>query len=98
MKKKLSYTLVLFVSMVSYSQMGSLALSFGLPQNEFKENTDAVGFGGDLTLAFPFQKGVPIYFGLDFNYMVYGFNTENLDLSAEVRDQNGALLASPPNP
>ena len=75
------------------AQMGSLALSFGLPQNDFKENTDATGFGGDLSFAFPFQKGTPIYLGLDINYMVYGRNARNEDLFATINDQNGNELA-----
>lgn len=83
--KKLSLTLLFSLfTLASFSQMGSLALTFGLPQNDFKQNTDAVGFGGDLSFAFPFQKGVPIYLGGDINYMVYGRNAEDQDLTAEI--------------
>ena len=67
------------------AQHASLAFSLGLPQNDFKENTDATGFGLDLSVAFPFQQGVPVYAGIDFNYMIYGLNAQNLDLAAEVR-------------
>jgi len=99
MKKSLLSLLLIAIGYSTvYAQMGSLGFSLGLPQNDFKENTDATGFGGDFSLAFPFQKGVPIYLGLDINYMVYGSNSQNLDLSAEVRDQNGALLAELPIP
>ncbi|MEO9869984.1 hypothetical protein [Ekhidna sp.] len=79
--------------LLSSAQMGSFALSLGLPQNDFKANTDATGFGADLSLAFPFQKGVPVYLGLDFNYMVYGRNAQDEDLFATINDQNGAELA-----
>lgn len=98
MKKSLLSLFLLSVCYFTNAQMGSFALSIGLPQNDFKANTDATGFGADLSFAFPFQKGVPIYLGLDLNYMVYGLNNQNLDLSADVRDQNGALLASLPIP
>ena len=85
------FTLIL--SFGASSQMGSLGFSLGLPQNDFRENTDATGFGGDLSLAFPFQKGTPVYLGLDFNYMVYGINRENLDLFANITAPDGSVLA-----
>jgi len=98
MKKILLSLSLLLAFSLANAQLGSLSFSLGLPQNEFQENTDATGFGGDLSFAFPFQKGVPVYFGLDLNYMVYGSNRQNLDLAAEIRDGNGALLASLPIP
>ncbi len=87
--------LLLLISCVftSHSQIGSLGFSLGLPQNDFKENTDAVGFGGDLSLAFPFQKGVPIFLGVDINYMIYGSNARNENLFASINDQNGVEIA-----
>lgn len=93
MKKYLLVTLLITVGMSSYAQMVSLGFSLGLPQNDFKENTDATGFGGDLSVAFPFQKGTPIYLGLDINYMIYGRNAQNHDLFASINDQNGNELA-----
>lgn len=92
MKKLLLTTFLAFGSFFCFSQMGTLALSVGIPQNSFRENTDAVGAGFDLSLAFPFQKGVPIYLGGDINYMVYGRNSSDEDLSAEIRDSNGNLI------
>ena len=94
MKKILLYLIFTFSFMICQAQMGSIGFSFGLPQNDFKENTDTTGFGGDLSFAFPFQKGVPVYLGLDINYMVYGSNARNEDLTATINDQNGAELAS----
>jgi opacity protein-like surface antigen len=94
MKKIFTSAAFLFVFMTAYAQMGSLALSIGVPQNDFKENTDAVGFGFDLSIAFPFQKGTPIYAGLDINYMIYGKNAQNEDLSAQIRSSTGTLLGT----
>ena len=94
MKNYLLISLLSLISICSFGQMGSLGFSLGLPQNDFKENTDATGFGGDLSITFPFQKGTPIYLGLDINYMIYGRNAQNLDLSANVTAQSGAVLAT----
>lgn len=94
--KKLTATLVFFSILTTLeAQMGSLSLSFGAPQNEFKESTDAIGFGGDLSLAFPFQKGIPIYLGFDLNYMVYGLNTRDEELFAQVTLANGTPIGDP---
>ncbi|MEP1035393.1 hypothetical protein [Ekhidna sp.] len=93
MKKYLLISLLSLITVFSFGQMGSIGFSLGLPQNEFKENTDATGFGGDLSFAFPFQKGTPIYLGLDVNYMIYGRNAQNEDLFASINDQNGNELA-----
>jgi hypothetical protein len=90
MKKHLISFAIILISVSSFAQMGSLGFSLGLPQGNFKENTDATGFGGDLSFAFPFQKGVPIYLGLDINYMVYGSNSRNLDLFADITASDGS--------
>ena len=82
----------LLISSLSFAQMGSLAVAVGVPQNEFRENTDATGFGVDLSVAFPLQKGFPISFGLDFNYLVYGSNSQNEDLVAEIKTTNGMFI------
>ncbi len=94
MKKLLLITSAIVTAYSGIAQIGSLGFSVGVPRNDFRENTDATGFGFDLSVAFPFQKGVPIYAGLDFNYMVYGRNAENEDLVAEIRSSQGTLLGS----
>ncbi len=98
MKKLSLVSIFSLFAVASFSQMGSLALSIGIPQNSFRENTDATGIGFDLSFAFPFQKEIPIYLGADINYMVYGFNSQNLDLSADIVAQNGTVIASLPIP
>ena len=90
--KKLVITLIaVIVGQSAIAQFGSLAFSVGVPRNQFRENTNAVGYGGDFTVGFPFQKEAPIYFGLDFNYQVYGLNRTSEDLEAEIRS-NGAFI------
>lgn len=95
MKNSLLTLAFLMLIFTSRAQMGSLSFALGLPQNDFKENTDAVGFGGDLSVAFPFQKGVPIYFGVDINYMVYGLNSTDETLSAQITTSSGQPLGNP---
>ncbi len=95
MKKLLLLTMATLVSGVLSAQFGSLSLSLGLPQNEFRQNTDATGFGGDFTFGIPFQKGAPIFFGLDFNYIVYGSNSREETLRAQITLENGQAIGAP---
>lgn len=91
MKKLFITSALSLATFLTYAQMGSFALSLGIPQNEFRENTDATGFGADLSFAIPFQKGLPISFGMDFNYLVYGTNSQDEDLIAEIRAGNTVI-------
>lgn len=95
MKKLLLVTCFIVFFQSAKSQSVSFALSLGLPQNEFRQNTDATGFGADLSLAFPFQKGVPISFGMDFNYLVYGRNSQTETLEAQITLTNGTPIGDP---
>lgn len=95
MKKLATLFCLLLIASTSMAQFGSLALSLGLPQNEFRQNTDATGFGGDLTFGIPFQKGAPIFFGLDFNYLVYGSNSMDETLRAQITLANGTPIGNP---
>ncbi|MEM6830679.1 MAG: hypothetical protein AAF551_09180, partial [Bacteroidota bacterium] len=52
-------------------------------------------FGGDLTFGIPFQKGAPIFFGLDFNYLVYGSNSQEETLRAQITLENGVRIGDP---
>lgn len=92
MKRYYSLLIGLLISATAFAQVGSLSLSLGIPQNEFRENTDATGFGFDFSLGFPIQEGIPIYFGGDINYQVYGANSQDENLTAEIRTSNGLLL------
>ncbi|WP_424962215.1 hypothetical protein [Ekhidna sp.] len=84
MKKHLLTSTFIMLSFCTMAQWGSFDLTFGLPRNEFRENTDATGFGADLSFGIPFQKGFPVSFGLDLNYIVYGRNTQDENLTAEI--------------
>ncbi|WP_420576159.1 hypothetical protein [Ekhidna sp.] len=95
MKKYLLSSSLLLISLVSFGQWGSFDLTLGLPRNEFRENTDATGFGADLSFGIPFQKGFPVSFGLDFNYIVYGSNTKDETLEAQITLANGTPIGDP---
>jgi len=71
-------------------------LLIGLPQGEFKENVDRVGYGLNLhgTIWSP-SKARPFSVGLNIGYMIYGENTErrpfsltNPDVTVEVSRTN----------
>ncbi|MEQ9466265.1 MAG: hypothetical protein RLN88_02580 [Ekhidna sp.] len=93
MKKQLLTSTLLLASICSFAQWGSFDLTFGLPRNEFRENTDATGFGADLSFGVPFQKGFPVSFGLDLNYIVYGRNAQDEDLTADVIANNQVIAS-----
>ncbi|MDE0470418.1 MAG: hypothetical protein OXH57_00625 [Ekhidna sp.] len=87
--RKISLHLVfIFSFMVGQAQTGSIGFSLGLPQNNFKENTDATGFGVDLSYAIPLQKGIPVYSGLNINYMVYGRSTRKINNRHKIINTN----------
>lgn len=95
MKKIYLTGLLVLAVITSQAQMGSLAFTVGVPQNEFRENTDATGFGFDLSFAIPFQKEFPVSMGLDFNYIIYGSNSQDETLSAQITLDNGTPIGDP---
>jgi opacity protein-like surface antigen len=60
------------------------ALALGIPQNEFRQATDANGGGFNFSLNIPLSKTVPIYAGADYTYMLYGMNRKRFDLESNV--------------
>jgi hypothetical protein len=74
----------------------NLAFQVGVPIGEFRENTEAVGAGFKAGLFVPFADNIPVYFGLDFGYMVYGANTQFVNENLQVTASNGAVLGSIP--
>ena len=55
----------------------------GIPMGDFRKNTDATGFG--LGTAIMYQPAtMPVAFGLDANFQVYGSNTQEEVLTANI--------------
>lgn len=100
MKKSLLLSL-LFILGLSCSLQAQFHLGvsgqLGVPLNEFKENTDAVGGGFRASLYFPFAPAVPVFFGLDFGYMVYGTNTQQINQNINIVAGNTVLSSIPIN-
>jgi len=71
-------------------------LQLGVPLNEFRANTQAVGAGVNLNLYTPFAPKVPIYLGFNLGYMMYGSFTQRINENLGVYAQNGALLSNIP--
>lgn len=63
----------------------------GAPYNEFRENTDAIGFGIAGNFFVPFGPGVPLAFGIEAGYMEYGRNSQEETLTAEIRVGNTVI-------
>lgn len=85
MKKIAFLFFALLATESTYAQGGvGLHFSLGFPYGDFKENTDAVGFGGNLDVLFPMQAETPLTFGFNIGYQVYGLNTQFERLTAQI--------------
>ncbi len=98
MKKSIYLLLILLMAQTSLTAQTHFTISgqIGVPLDEFRENTDAIGGGFKIGLFVPFAPEVPVYFGLDFGYMVYGANTQFINENLQVRTSGGTLLSSIP--
>ncbi len=98
MKKKLFlFALTLFITHLSFAQTHlNVAAQVGVPIGEFRENTDAVGGGFKAGLYVPFGPNVPVFFVLDFGYMLYGANTQRVNENLQIRASNGLVLGNIP--
>ena len=61
-----------------------LGLFAGTPIQEYAEATDGIGVGLNLHLAVPISRGVPIYGGFNFGYMLFGSQTQRETLFASI--------------
>ena len=52
-----------------------LNLQMGVPINQFRDNTEAIGFGLGGYILFPVSES-PLHLGLDVNYQVYGSDSK----------------------
>ena len=88
------FTLLLFISSLASAQVVSGSLITGIPQNDFRDNTQAVGVGLDATASLPIRKGLPIYAGVDLSYMIYGISNRKDELLINVKSQKGNVSES----
>lgn len=80
-------TLLIILCSKNYSQTAGGSFVIGVPQNEFKENVDNLGYGIELHGTFwkP-EKKRPVTLGLNFGYMVYGMENDTRPLSHTIPD------------
>ena len=92
MKKSLLLFTITMLTVVQISE-AQVHLGFsgqlGVPLNEFRDNTDAIGGGFRASLYVPFAPSVPVFFGIDFGYMVYGSNVQRINEQLRFVSSNG---------
>ncbi|HAY37396.1 MAG: outer membrane beta-barrel protein [Rhodothermales bacterium] len=64
---------------------GGLALGVGVPQGEFGDQVDQIGFGGNIFGAVG-MPGTPFMVGLDAGFMMYGHERRNEPFSTTIPD------------
>jgi len=93
--------LVLFffasLSIQAQSHFG-LNIQMGVPINQFRDNTEAIGFGFGGYLLIPVSDS-PLHLGLDLNYLIYGSDTKKEEVlingfldKYEIETNNNILL------
>jgi hypothetical protein len=90
-----TYLFTLNNALFSQTHFG-ISGQLGIPINEFRENTNAIGGGLGLNFYTPFDKRVPIFFGLNFGYMIYGSNSQRLNQNVNITSSNGTFITSLP--
>ncbi|MCU0448075.1 MAG: hypothetical protein MUE85_24505 [Microscillaceae bacterium] len=94
MKKKIFLVLGLLIFCLNLAQAQThfgFSGQVGIPTNNFRENTNAVGGGFNFNAYFPFSPKVPIFLGINFGYMLYGVNQQRLVDNLEVKAGNIVL-------
>lgn len=85
----LSLSICLIIFAVDAQQAG-FGFVVGIPQNEFREATKAEGYGFNITALFPIGSEI-VNIGGNINYMVYGYNSQDKDLRADITVGNTVI-------
>ncbi len=89
MKRLLLFTIILLIPVSTnyFAQSIGGSLMLAIPQNEFKDNVDQLGYGlqGQVTLTTPGRLN-PFTVGLNVSYMIYGEEDREAPLSTTVPD------------
>lgn len=99
MKKITLFLLLLFFYLTTQAQpQVGINLQMGLPMNQFKDKTEAVGFGFGGYLLMPISQS-PFHLGLDMNYQIYGSDSKDEEVfingfvdKYEIQTNNNILL------
>jgi len=68
----------------------------GFPSGEYREVGGDVGVGGGLNVWVPFARQIPVYFGLDFGYMLMSRHEQRINQQANIVGPGGQVLGSIP--
>lgn len=89
MKKIILLTTLLFIGFLgtSYSQefQAELDLGVGIPQGDFRQQSDHIGGGIDLMAGYRFANS-PVMLGLEFGFMNFGTDTRDEPISTTIPD------------
>lgn len=83
MRRFIYSALILLCSISAISQQAGFGFVVGVPRNDFRVATDAEGYGLNLTFLAPIGSEV-VNLGANINYLVYGYNSRNQDLNADI--------------
>lgn len=78
------------IILTANAQQAGFGFVVGIPQTEFRKATKAEGYGINVTAMFPIGSEV-INFGGNINYMVYGYNSQDKDLRADITVGNTVI-------
>ncbi len=74
---------------------GNFSFGAAIPINDFKKNTTTTGLGVNLNMYFPFQKDIPVYFGIGFGYYLMGSNSQDIHEDLNVTAGNTVISTIP---
>ena len=75
---------------VSYAQQFGIGVVVGVPQNEFRIATEAEGYGLNASIMGKLGTRI-VTFGANLNYMIYGRNDQDHDLTADITFGNTVI-------
>lgn len=72
---------------------GSLMFVTGVPQGEFADNIDRLGYGAGLTFG-AFIPNTPVFLGVDGGFMIYGYDTRREPFSPTIPEVRVDVVTS----
>jgi hypothetical protein len=86
--RRIFYVGILLVAGTAVAQQAGIGFTVGIPRNEFREATNAEGYGLNLTALF---GNGPVNLGFQTDYQIYGLLYRNYDLYADIYAGNTVI-------
>jgi hypothetical protein len=86
--RRIFHVWFLLISGVAMAQQAGIGFTVGIPRNEFRQATDAEGYG--LNFVGLFGNG-PVNFGFQADYQIYGLLYRDCDLYANIYSGNTVI-------